>query len=333
MRNEFENQQAGILFLWGVVCSVGIHLLVLFMRINYAPLALQQPSNEETPIEITEVPKEWLQSPPPQKTKKKRTEPQIAETEKIENDKLDPNSTILSDRNQTTEKQMKAKNIDDFREKQGTGVKQKAQEGPSGLTPTGDPTGETVQSPLDLEDGVGISKKEKGIKRDWRTLSLKDLSVRGDGGPQAATDDYLNNVAEGDRTVLSTREFRYFSYYHRIKELLRQYWKPAVERKVSLIWAKGKTIRSEELTTQLLILLDKKGAIRKISRVGSSGMKDVDNAAIEAFQKAAPFPNPPKGIIDPDGFVRIRWDFILKAQTAPRIQFQRNPTARPMDRY
>ena len=42
---------------------------------------------------------------------------------------------------------------------------------------------------------------------------------------------------------------------------------------------------------------------------------------MEAFQQAGPFPNPPKGMLDADGFVRIRWDFILKAEAAPRINF------------
>ena len=47
-----------------------------------------------------------------------------------------------------------------------------------------------------------------------------------------------------------------------------------------------------------------------------------DQYSVDAFQKAGPFPNPPKGIVEDDGFVRIRWDFILKTEAAPRIQFQ-----------
>lgn len=70
------------------------------------------------------------------------------------------------------------------------------------------------------------------------------------------------------------------------------------------------------------MLLDEKGGIKKISRVSASGFDDVDEAAIEAFRKAAPFPNPPKGMMDADGFVRIRWDFILTVEASPRIQFQ-----------
>ena len=49
--------------------------------------------------------------------------------------------------------------------------------------------------------------------------------------------------------------------------------------------------------------------------VGQSGVTDLDEAAMEAFKQAAPFPNPPKGIVEKDGRIRIRWDFILEART------------------
>ncbi|MEZ4751771.1 MAG: energy transducer TonB [Bdellovibrionota bacterium] len=331
MKNDFENQHASFSVLWGLVLSIGIHLMLLFVQLQQAA-PFQVPPSESPPIEISEVPEEFRNVPRPQDLKvRKRQEPEIAESEDAGNRVLDPNATILSDKSQTAEQQMKAKQVDDFRKGTGTGPKEKEVEGPKGLTPTGDPDHTAdATSPLEVEDGIGVAEK-KGVKRDWQTLSLKDLSVGGDGGLTSATDDYLQEVIEGDRTVLSTREFRYFSYYHRIKELLRQYWKPTVERKLSMHWAKGGTIRSEEMTTQLLILLNTKGEIAKISRVGSSGITDVDAAAVEAFHKAAPFPNPPRGIIDSDGFVRIRWDFILKAQATPKIQFQRNPaTPRPL---
>jgi protein TonB len=40
---------------------------------------------------------------------------------------------------------------------------------------------------------------------------------------------------------------------------------------------------------------------------------DLDSAAVEAFRQAAPFPNPPKGMVEADGTIKIRWDFVLEA--------------------
>lgn len=252
--------------------------------------------------------------------KKTKKELEIAESEDAKNRELDPDAKFLSDKTQTAEQQTRAKNVDDFREKQGTGAKGREE----GQTPPTTAQGEDKE-PNQSEDGLGgaePSGKTAGVKRDWKTLSIKDLGVGGDGGASAATDDRLSDIIYGERTVLSTREFKFFSYYHRIKELLRQYWKPNVERQLAKLWSRGRNIGEEEMVTQVLVLLDTNGVIQKISRVGTSGITEVDEAAVEAFQRAAPFPNPPKGMQDDDGFVRIRWDFILKTETGPHIQFR-----------
>jgi len=274
------------------------------------------------PIEIAELPP--VLSRPEAKPLPIPTEKQIVETEQAQSGKDDPTTKYLSDRTQTVEKEMRAKSVDDFRKKQGTGSKAQTPKGPGSIPPTGKPQDATSLSETEVADGAGAAppNQDSGVKRDWKTLSLRDLSVGGDGAPTAASDDHLSDVGEGDRTILSTREFRYFSYYHRIKELLRQYWKPNVERKLYKLWEKGKSVGDDEVTTKLLVLLNDEGKIEKISRVATCGIGELDDAAVEAFQKAAPFPNPPRGIVDNDGFVRIRWDFILKTETAPRIQFQ-----------
>src|SRR5690606_17744731 len=151
-----------------------------------------------------------------------------------------------------------------FRTKKGTGAagNEKAE---GAIPPTG---AETEEAPSDNEVAIGegiLEKKDgKGVKRDRKTLSLKDLGVGGDGGAAAATDDRLSDVASGERTILSTREFRYFSYYHRIKELLRQYWKPNVERQLARIWSRGRSVSENEMVTQVLVLLDPQGSIQKI---------------------------------------------------------------------
>lgn len=304
--------------LWGLTISLFIHMGLVLLKFHFRSLTPLQTQKPTVLIEVAN----YRDSRPKQATagKKPRTdEQQIVETEKSDNRKLDPNAKYLSDKTQTAEKAMRAKTIDDFREKQGSGQPKEKQGIEQGMPPTG----VGGKSDLEVEGGVGPSQdgQKSGIKRDWKTLSLKDLSVSGEGGLTAASDDKLN-APEGERTLLSTREFRFFSYYHRIKELLRQYWKPNVERKMVKLYSGGKKIEESEVVTKLMVLLNPSGRVERVSRLTSSGFTDIDDAAVEAFQQAAPFPNPPKGIVDPDGFVRIHWDFILTVEAAPRIQFQ-----------
>jgi protein TonB len=133
-------------------------------------------------------------------------------------------------------------------------------------------------------------------------------------GEEARTDDYLKDVTKGLQTILSTREFVYYTYYSRIKEKIGQYWEPTVREKVKIIYRQGRTIASaHDRVTQLLITLDKEGNLIRVEVLGHSGVVDLDDAAVGAFQSAAPFPHPPKGMVEGDGTVKIRWDFILES--------------------
>ncbi|MCB0361740.1 MAG: energy transducer TonB, partial [Bdellovibrionales bacterium] len=65
--------------------------------------------------------------------------------------------------------------------------------------------------------------------------------------------------------------------------------------------------------TRVLITLDKNGSLIQVQVLGQSGLVELDSAAVDAFRAAAPFPNPPQGMVEHDGNIRIRWDFILEA--------------------
>lgn len=328
--NDFEIQPkrgSGLTF----VISVFLHAAVLFLYIPTLRQDLASPREQE-PIEITELsqlpPLSNFEKSQPLTPKLKIPEAQIAESEDAQNREVDPNAKYLGQFNQKAEKETRADQIDDFRAKQGTGAK-----GIPTQIETIPPTADEIAKQEALADegeipGESSSKENIGVKRNWKTLSLKDLSVGGDGGARAATDDKLN-VDRGERTLLSTREYKFFGYYQRIKELLRQYWKPNIEHQMARLWGKGKILREDELTTRVLVLLDENGNISKISKLASSGYSELDEAAVSAFQTAAPFPNPPKAMLDEDGFVRINWDFILTTDNSPRIQFRNVGSAPP----
>ncbi len=301
---------------WAILCSLLLH--VIFFSSRYFDWKIPTIENKEAPlIEITEVPptypgaeeRQALPVTPPLPVPEK----EIAETEDANNRDIDPNAKYLSDRNQKAEKQMRSQTIDDFRAKEGSG--KKAEDVPL-LSES--------SSELDVApDGIAPSKP----KKDWKQLTMKDLGIGGDGGDTSASDDRLNGLDRGDRTVLSTREFKFFGYYHRIKELLRQYWKPYVEHQITRVYGRGRAITSDEMITRVVVMLKNDGTLFKISKIATSGIPEIDEAAVLAFERAAPFPHPPKGMIDSDGFVRINWDFILKAETAPRIQFRSSGNA------
>ncbi|MBI3295324.1 MAG: TonB family protein [Deltaproteobacteria bacterium] len=289
--------------LWiALILSVGVHVLSLMKRIELSsPFERVTQMTASDPVEIVEMPKMKRAAPV------KKLSKEIVESEEAGNREIDPEAKFLSDKNQRAEVESRAKEIGAFHEKEGDGT--------AGLMSRPAETG----FPPDVVDGEGevaVSQQNK----NWNALSLKDLSV-GTGGESAHNDSVGKEVGAGDRTVLSTREFRYFAYYQRIRDLLRQHWGPNVQAKLQKLWQMGKAVNAEEWTTELHILLDGSGRVQKIAKVAGCGLSEIDSAAVEAFQRAGPFPNPPKGLLDDDGYVRINWSFILTTESAPRVQF------------
>ena len=133
------------------------------------------------------------------------------------------------------------------------------------------------------------------------------------GAEVSQNDDYLKDVVAGAETLLKTREFVYYSYYNRIKKKLKQHWEPRIQEKIVKILRKGRKIASvNDKITHLVITLDEHGELKRIQVKQASGYNDLDDAAIEAFRAAAPFPNPPKGIVTGRGEVQIPWSFVLE---------------------
>ncbi len=143
-------------------------------------------------------------------------------------------------------------------------------------------------------------------------MNFKPLGAVGPG-TTASTSDELKDVAAGAQTLLNTREYAYFSFYERVRERLEVYWEPGLRERIRTMAEHGRRLASEsENSTQLTVVLNTEGAITRIYLTASSGLLDLDQAAVEAFNKAGPFPNPPKGLIENDGTVKIAWNFILK---------------------
>lgn len=136
----------------------------------------------------------------------------------------------------------------------------------------------------------------------------------GTGADSSQTNDYLKDVETGLETVLNTREFKYYSYYNRIRRQLSQHWEGRVREKLTKLFKEGRApaATNKDRITKLMIVLNDKGTLVRVQVLSDSGIRDLDDAAIEAFRAAAPFPNPPKGIVEGDGTVKIRWDFVLE---------------------
>jgi protein TonB len=255
---------------------------------------------------------------------------QVVQQDQQLNDEIPVNSRFLSKHNQVVKEQTQAMVNGAFKNSDSTGgerhekkvagkMKNAAEKREAREEQKAEREEKTFMT---SEDGIDAnlarkSSKLKSFMPSFRPtapiLDARDLAEGGGEGP-SATDDHLKDVKTGMQTMLSTREFLYYSYYNRIRSKLTQYWQPKIREKMERILKEGRTIASTgDKVTKIVIILDEKGVLRKVQILGTAGLRDLDDAAVEAFRAAAPFPNPPKGMVDQDGTIKIRWDFVLEA--------------------
>lgn len=221
---------------------------------------------------------------------------QIVEQKGSINEELDKKAKFLSEKNQKVKKETQAQRKGYFKN------------GQEGLTQK--PVNNSHQS-LYEKNRAKFANNPFAPKLELEKLAK--AAQKKQGTPNA-TDDHLKDVAIGMETYLNTREYVYYTYYNRIKSRLRQHWGPNVRKKVEALVRQGRFIASSSnRITKLVIVLNESGDLVKIQVMDRSGVRDLDDAAIEAFRAAAPFPNPPKGMLEKDGKIRIKWDFILEA--------------------
>jgi len=277
------------LFALSLILSIFLHLF--FMGAIWWSSDLPEPQALE-PVEFTIL-----------DTREIQKNQQVVEQEKRFNDEKPEDDSYLSKFDQRVKKETKAERVARLKNEAGKPKPAK-----------------TAQR---VKRGDGSLPKISDLKPtfDWDKIVQNKTKHK---SAASSTDDYLKDVKTGVQTLLNTREFVYYTYYSRIKQKLRQYWEPKIKQKISRIIRQGREIAAaRDRITKIIITLDSNGTLIRVQVVGRSGLEDLDDAAVEAFRAAAPFPNPPKGIVDQDGTIKIRWDFILEANSVKPIRFYR----------
>lgn len=168
----------------------------------------------------------------------------------------------------------------------------------------------------DSSDALFQTRKNYPQNTGAPSDNLQNPSQESESSAVSQTDDHLKDVDQGLETLLNTKEYKFYSYFNRIRDQLSQHWQPKVREKMVKFFHNNKNRApaslNQERVTKLLITLNEKGLLVNVQVIEDSGIQDLDEAAIEAFRAAAPFPNPPKGVIEANGTVQIRWDFVLE---------------------
>lgn len=219
---------------------------------------------------------------------------------------------FLSNKDRSFDRQTVAKTVESFN---------KAAKGNASVTHKAQPKEAVAKKKSNLKDlklaDFGVEAGDPSPKKASRTPASESVKGLENGEITAsglsATNDYVEEVALGDFTHLNTVEYKFYGFFHRIRQKLEQFWGKSIQEKAENIFRSGRRIpASENLITNLQVTLNEKGEIIAVKIKGASGVKELDDAAIESFNQAGPFPNPPKELLV-NGKATIDWGFVVKS--------------------
>lgn len=137
----------------------------------------------------------------------------------------------------------------------------------------------------------------------------------------AAANDRLDDVEQGDGTFLNTREFKYAGFFNRVKQRVGENWQPNVllQRRDP----EGKVYAFKDRYTVLNVALGPDGRLLRVTVDKSCGVEFLDTEAVAAFERAAPFSNPPPGLVGRDGQVHFTFGFFVEVTGGSPFRVQR----------
>jgi hypothetical protein len=192
--------------------------------------------------------------------------------------------------------------------------------------------------PMPSDPEGAFSRVGSGAPRPRERSAATDEEVRPSGRPGlyglvpseeqiarsvgSGTQDHLEGIDEGGETALNAKRWIYATFFNRVKERVRDHWKPAEEYQRRD--PTGRIYGGEDRYTLLQVALKADGSLAKVSVVHTCGLDFLDDTAVEAFKEAQPFLNPPRKLVeDGHGTVSFAFGFFFEVSGAPRMKLFR----------
>jgi TonB family protein len=272
----------------GLLFSLVIHFLLAVLYFNL-PAPKLMGGSERTEITI-------LDEKPRPKSKAKSF---VTETDKRPDDIKDLNDAadFLSQFTKRVKKQLVARNNGPTRNSQPTVIPLK----PKDIQEKNRVAGMETQAKTPHEEGIGLPQV-------GGNQALHEVAI----GPSSIA-EFVPGVEEGEFTALNTDQFTYYSFFARINEQIRNRWVMGIRNYIGSLTQKDLEMLSKmDRQTVVEIILNKDGTFSSSVLQHSAGDRTLDQTTVQAFRDAAPFLNPPKGMVENDGMVHLRYGFVVR---------------------
>ena len=167
--------------------------------------------------------------------------------------------------------------------------------------------------------------KSKNILVDPKILGKEvtkgDQSILEKGGF-----DFLDPTMKiSAQTLLNTDEYVFSSFFLRMREPIVQRWHPLANE---VIENKNLDIKPGLYKTKVKVFVSRAGKVLDVALEQSSGIKQLDNAAIISIFQARQFNNPPIQLFEEDPRGGLNFTFYVYVYESNRIRFVEEPDER-----
>lgn len=146
---------------------------------------------------------------------------------------------------------------------------------------------------------------DEGIGRP-RENSIRNVAIG------QSSSEFIPGIEEGSFTALNTDQLTYYTFYERMHGQVRPRWVNNVRNFVARQSPEQLNVLARyNRTTRFEIVLGPDGSFFSSLIHRSSGDKELDRITVQAFRDAAPFPNPPRGMIENDGMIHLYYEFTI----------------------
>lgn len=212
----------------------------------------------------------------------------VVETTRSKQQKKTQNA-FAGDRDNYFEKQTLAPKVGSFQNSGGSQAKRK--------------------KPLKVSD-FGLSSNDFSSDAQGADTGTKQNQNEESGSAQGNDNqsyDYVPGIDRGAIARLNTVESKNYGYFLRIKKQIEGFWGASIETIIRQYYLNQER---RVFMTHLEVTMNERGELLKVMIFNPSGKELLDNAAVNAFRRAGPFPNPPKDLIE-NGLVKIKWSFMV----------------------
>lgn len=175
------------------------------------------------------------------------------------------------------------------------------------------PTSAATSSTNNSRNTPSIDSLNGSLEQDVQKKSnnATDQSNSLDPGLSTFGNQLKKDVEVGAFTALNTDRHLFYSFYSRIEDMIRPPWEDEASAEARRLQATNPLRPKGGWSSRIDVILNPAGKLIRVALLKSSGVKGFDNAAISAFQKANFFPHPPKGMVNEDGVIVLKYLFTV----------------------